>query len=308
LSRLKTSRALFALASGTAALVAVGCLFPDYQNDLPDPLACGRQAGLACVPTPTDGWKGPVAFSVGNQFGSCASPLITIGKGVYYTDIRDEAAECAGCGCVGHSDECDLKILPLPDGCGTIITHNGHADCQQLAEAGSCTEVETQSVAMQAAACDPYALGAASKGLPYGGVATVCGVQGAGTGCDAGTVCAPTGTDCIYADGVQARCPAGYGLPTIVYATVDDERGCTPCSCGKFECKGVVKRSGGSCVMDCEGLPQQAVGTTFTMTGKAQYGFSYCPDAGCEPAGGEPTGQVMVDGGLTVCCPGDAGP
>jgi hypothetical protein len=137
------------------------------------------------------------------------------------------------------------------------------------------------------------------------------------TGCSAG-VCLPTppaeyGQLCIFQAG-DIACPTSeYTTKTVVYQSIKDTRGCTPCACGT--------PAGGKCPADIEVFDEpNCAGTqvaTFpgdgiacspeelSMSGELSFRFVQTGNAAgatCAASGGAPTGTATGATPMTVCC------
>lgn len=136
-----------------------------------------------------------------------------------------------------------------------------------------------------------------------------------GSGCGGTDACVPDPPPgfavCVVSDTPNATCPAGYTVKRSVGTAPNDTRSCGPaCSCtpaptctavGQFHsdpnCNG-TKKDGAAFAMDgaCHVISVTAIvahsmATTTTVTQK------------CNPQGYQPTGEVGVTGGFTICCP-----
>ncbi|MEZ4239613.1 MAG: hypothetical protein R3F59_26355 [Myxococcota bacterium] len=125
-----------------------------------------------------------------------------------------------------------------------------------------------------------------------------CGTDGA---------CVPAlGADeplCVWKDGDEG-CPAGFPARSLLSTGVDDQRGCTACSCSPAaSCDATVTlRAGESCVVASPGAGSD--GECFgieTPARSAELAFD-APVASCEAQPVSPTGEAVAIDLVTVCC------
>jgi hypothetical protein len=137
-----------------------------------------------------------------------------------------------------------------------------------------------------------------------------------GSGCESSQFCSPPaeeGLICITRPGVHDdECPVDYGgLAWVMYRDVDDDRSCSPCTCGapSGDCSGAeisVEDPSGGCPGNgtvlangvCTALPIHSSLGTFSLESSLPGGLQ----ANCSPSGGTLTGTVQPTSPLTVCC------
>jgi hypothetical protein len=146
-------------------------------------------------------------------------------------------------------------------------------------------------------------------------------VCGGGTGseaCGAGT-CVPAPISpfaqgiCIWRDG-ERDCPSeDYPARSVVYGSLDDQRGCSPCTCDDptgAECEAFIELHYNESCQNLIGIIEDPGVSCFDMSNN---GASYAPRAGklivsdvtggsCDPGGGDPVGEAVPSDALTICC------
>jgi hypothetical protein len=122
-----------------------------------------------------------------------------------------------------------------------------------------------------------------------------------GGGCKSG-LCLPKvvgGETCIYREGDDSVCPAGWPKANTVFRDLDDERDCTACACNSPR--------------GCTGDPELFTDAACTIGGRP-ISPSGCAEPGsfasanamlaspCAPTGGVASGDVAGASPITVCC------
>jgi len=129
-------------------------------------------------------------------------------------------------------------------------------------------------------------------------------------GCTSGAQCVQSpsnGKTCVYQTGDVACPPATYTSKTLFYATIDDTRGCSTCTCTATAgtCTGTINVYN---VAGCGGSPIATISTnsacTATSSAKSAVATSLTTNPGtCGNNGtGGPTGSVTSTSPVTVCC------
>jgi hypothetical protein len=284
----------------------------DGLVDCADPLCVGYQ----CAAGAPAGWSGPYALHL-DAGAAAACPasapveVLAAGSGV----LDAPAASCSACSCVAPAGvACSIPAVEFYDN-------------------NNCSELEATLTVSMPMQCEPVSAGGINSvtGLPgtpsggscaaSGGAATVepavfaaearlCD-GGSGAGCGADAVCIATpeppyaGQPCISSLGDLA-CPAGpYTEKQLVFAGIDDDRGCTSCTCGG---PSGVACTGTTTVYGQIGCPGGATmvphdGSCVNTDAKSMI---YAPDppsgGSCPEQGGAPTGSAEPATPITICC------
>ncbi len=140
-------------------------------------------------------------------------------------------------------------------------------------------------------------------------------------GCGQGEACMPTAEppppgfhQCIAREGDEADCPGSYPERFVFYEKYEDQRGCTPCSCGAATGSICETRIALYNATDC-GAPPVVLAQSSIASGplcadlppgmgllsKAGLSREYIPGT-CEPLGGEPMGEVVMRVATTFRC------
>lgn len=181
----------------------------------------------------------------------------------------------------------------------------------------SCRLTGTTSV-MNPGMC-PGSGGAVMGAEPWMNQEDVCGAMTTGgEGCGNQMACVPkgggayTGPVCIRQNG-GAPCPAAF--PNTIAAAMGemDNRGCTACQCGAPT--NVTCTGGSYTIYDidaCMGNMNQVIDsmvcadvTTLLDNNTGSFLLTTAPQATggmCAPSGGQPTGGVVPQGPVTICC------
>lgn len=276
--------------------------------------ACSA-AGMACVAAAPAGFTGPFAWL---EHGAdvpvpCTAPfeeeLVEA-----FSQISAPAAAC-GCSCGDYSNGgCGPARLErhFTAACGgAVIGIDLEPGCNQI-EPGWVPSSGFYFDAPVAGGCVPLP----SQALAPAEFLTrhlACGAAVAGEGCLAGQVCAPVPADpflprlCVWQEG-DVACPAAsvYGERTLLYRTIDDQRGCEQCTCSlPSACEGArVQLSTDS---DCNPLTAEVppdgcegnLGGGNILSVLLEEGT---PPRACAPAVVVPTGDAAGDEPLTFCC------
>ncbi|MDD9933141.1 MAG: hypothetical protein OXT09_06035 [Myxococcales bacterium] len=277
---------------------------------------CGA---LRCVEPAPDGWSGPLALwagsgtppDCGDGFGET---LLTGGR-----NIGAPAASCSTCTCDGSSCGSFVDV-----GTGTVAGCDG-ASCSTSLN-GSCAELSTPCLMdtdtayletrlpSEPAACEASAQDADVAAASFAEEVRGCGVdEVAARGCEGGEVCAPADEPdgfeaplCILTQG-EEDCPDGpYSERTLYFTGIDDDRGCSACGCDAPDCNyswSVYASADDLCESPLITLnaAEQCVQVSPT-DGAIRVGVAITGDGTCAPTGGQPTGEAIGTGAVTVCC------
>jgi len=290
----------------------------DGLTDCEDPDCTG--AGYQCAAGAPTGWAGPAALYAGiGAPPSCSADWkaqpVTGGL-----DVASPPAGCSACAC----------STPAGVGCDSVAHAIIANDPQcvsgpsQLVGYGQCFSPGINAPFVSVS--PPKALGGSCQ--PAGGApnvppasfktqAALCdGPAAIGGGCSAGACVprAPAGygpSVCIYTQG-DTPCPgASYVHRTLVYASIDDSRGCDPCACdvpAGSSCQASFLLFGGpfpGCAQQYGVYP--ANGTCFQAPTSQNVGVVLQPGGpptggSCAPSGGQAKGAAVGGSPVTVCC------
>ncbi len=306
-----TSSGPTATSFGTAAASSSTTGGPDL------PPACEPDG--VCLPAAPADWEGPIVVlsGPGADPPTCAAPW------------SDQLLE-AGTDVVAPPATCDCACDPPEGGtCGDVtVKRFGN---------NSCVMLPTESFTIPPGACDDNG----GAGFPAGSkwLATVseymggsctpqateqvdpptwqtayagCVAQPAEGMCADGTHChpplPPDAVACIYREG-NVPCPVDmdYTDRTVVYRSIDDTRGCAPCTCGDPEgaCSATVRFALGNCVGGILLLAHAADGTCFDGPSMPADKISIStaePQATCTPSPPLAEGEATAADPVTLCC------
>ena len=291
----------------------------------------------ACIDAPALGWSDPALLWTGPAGASppaCPPEAPVLGfEG--FADLTVPAAGCPACACTTPAGTCALPTgytassascgavgvttsFNAPDawdgGCtqANAVLTCGSAGCVASLTAGAIT-VQDESCAV--ATAQPAA---PTEPVTYQTAARAC-KRGSSLGCDDPTlVCAPVSAAppgfklCVHRAG-DAECPAAFPEKHGVATGVDDQRACSPCTCGS--------PTGGVCVAALNVFTDDACGAPLfvnpvssttqacfdiatpgvTLGSKSVDKLAYIPGA-CAASGGEPVGAATATGVSTFCC------
>lgn len=272
------------------------------KTDCEDPV-CNE---FACVPTAPAGWSGPYAVFAASPdtLPDCPDGLELVSD--QYRDLRYSPSTCSACSC-GN-----------PTGLSCVATAALSAtDCASLTTTesltGSCTThgLGATLAAVQVSfdangSCGPGTQPTPGKDTPsWASGYRICKSKApaAPAGCASGEVCAPSAAGaeaCVISAGDTA-CPAAFPDRRLVYASQDDSRGCSACSCSfSGGCSGTVRgysdAACGSQVFSvsagCSATPNAQ---TLSMTTSSL-------DGSCVAGASTPNGCVLPATPTTMCC------
>jgi hypothetical protein len=274
-----------------------------------------------CVAEPEEGWQGPVrsASSAADEAVACggAYPESTA---VAFADITAPASAC----------DCSCEA-PVGTTCANTVTLHFHGDSDACSSAtptnitlfeGICNSLQfpfpsnshwlADPVEASGGACEPLGATATAE-ASFGTRVTACGGAELGSGCANGRVCAPRASSendeglCVWREG-EHGCPNGYPERSVLFSEIEDTRDCSQCVCsppvGLCNAATVQLWGGNTC--------QTLLAGVFTADGECAAGNGngvvtarYLPGeptAFCTPSGGEPQGDAVGTGPITLCC------
>jgi hypothetical protein len=300
---------------------------PDATDSDPSDDSSSDDAAMpcdgTCVAAAPEGWNGPVTLaSAADQPASCADAEYGQEVAAGYAGVVASDATC-DCDCdVGEPAVCDDAVL---------LAAHSDSDCGDIpfgipVELG-CTDIANEN--------GPYysweagAVGGECEALPavmvpqlgYTGHLAACGTEASAAGaCEDDGECVPTPADdaalCWWSDG-DVACPASLtGVREVMYsAAPTDTRGCETCTCGAPETScdapGVfLVGANNSCILsatsppyvfldagECEAYNSNVQSVFWSTPGTA---YTVCDS----PSDPDPTGDVVPQGPITVCCAG----
>jgi hypothetical protein len=273
--------------------------------------------GCACLPS-APGWS-VVAFAAGSD---TACPA---GYGPATDLVVDPLLDAAACGC-------SCSVATQPSCAQSSLLYESF-------EEATCSDASTiEHLAPTDAACAPNSFGALTPwhaltgSAAYGGTCSAapstllpdagtrgraCAADAAfAAACDTGSSCIPSpGAPfalCVMKDG-GATCPPGLQGMHTAGASLQDTRGCTPCTCGNFPvalCGGsftwFTGTDGGGCGAAIFTAPVDGLcHATPPGSGQAYAYQAQELDAACGPPSTPPApiGSASLAGQVTICCP-----
>ena len=233
---------------------------------------------------------------------SCSEPSCALPGGIHTNaakcaDLDGSAAFPFGPAGAGWDGVCSGEN-PIPAGlpCGGV-------PCAQ--------SVTVPALLVSPCQADPPVISKAEA--TWGRTVRECTLDLPADGCAEGQVCPPAppgGFDaCLIGEG-DLDCPPGFARSRF-YTGFEDDRGCTPCSCGDpdGECEAyVVTYSDAVCGMPAGSVMVSAQEAACfdvlsgTALGSVQAYFLGQSPGSCPTSGGEATGDVAPGGPVTLCC------
>jgi hypothetical protein len=287
----------------------------DGKIDCADPVCQG--AGYACTVAAPNGWNGPVAWfnATGDTIPSCAGPYATQASGGH-AGINAPQAQCS-CGCTGPTNvQCNqVGVNYYSDtNCQTNVGGAG-LPTNFCVNTGSGSSVSGQA---QATAFNGTCGTNPSKTLPsisWANSESVC-TYNAPTdtgGCNSGALCMqqPTGgayaKACVWQNG-DVACPGTpYTQKSVFYASVDDQRNCSTCTCtasaGTCTAQVTVYNAAGCTSSTFIGIATDGSCHQFAGVSAIAGAISVNPGTCSAGTTGGPTGAASATGPVTVCCP-----
>lgn len=282
------------------------------SGEMPD--SCDR--GQMCVPVPP-GWLGPVQV-VQPDLGETCSPSFTDS----FDLLVGLSAPQATCGCACGPVEADCSDVTLLQGSGGPCLGVFSAP---IPGPGGCTVVPQAQVCGRGLFSAPPA---SPSCVPTPSIAVqpptwqsslrVCEGSLPTLDCDAGQSCFPMdgatalAPVCIYSGGEMA-CPPDFPVAFPAFTGVDDDRGCSACGCGappanQLICSTELHIYGdltctvqtGQITVTGNSPSAAAFGTSPTMS--VNWDVPTVAGPGCGPSGGQPSGEAVPTGGVSICC------
>lgn len=274
-------------------------------TDAPGTTAATGCDGPACNPVP-EGWEGPVALASASD--PATLPACTTPFSGDVTDLFEGWHEPgpASCTCT-----CELTEEPF---CFGWVAHSPELGCVGFSNTTDvthgCFDIAFASTFFYAAdpgetMCDEHVV-AEVPTIAWDQAIRLCDAEPE-AGCDSAACDPPPGFEtaaCIHADGDLA-CPAGaYQERRLLYAGVDDTRGCSGCTCPDRAptCIGaqlaIYPEPG--CVGEPTTIPP---GDPCRDVGGASLETVYTPMPEIAPiASTQPSGTATPRGPITLCC------
>jgi hypothetical protein len=300
----------------------------DAAADASDPDAGPPACAFSCLDLPPLPWLGPVLLWTGDaaEMPECpaAAPVPTFAG---FTDLDAGPASCGACACGPSSGVCgppDHLVASTADCNGGGFTAPFDAppgwdgSCSTFDHVGPGSKSVTSGPLTLTESCGAVTTPPAAPTEPptFGSAAVAClGVTS--PTCDQGHVCGPTDPafrTCVYQPADVSACPALYPVRVAVAVGVDDQRACSPCTCGDVaggSCTAILSvYSDAACALllfsrplysttaaACDSVlpPASPVGS------KALTKPAYQPGA-CVASGGAPIGAAVPTGAATFCC------
>jgi hypothetical protein len=293
---------------------------PDVLEE-PPPTCSGAYACVAGVPG-APGFGPYEVYSGTGPLPACTALFQSPEDG---NDQLDAGAPTCGCQCGAPSVTC----APFPmsffnvAGCGATTncatTSLTPSTCTPLDVRSACGATSTLSymTAVQATVAGATCTPLPSQNVPPAtwsltGRACISSVAPSQVDCPSGSICAPkpappfAAATCIATTGDIACPQAGYVNKHVFYTSLEDTRGCSPCTCG-----GAASPTC-SATVDAYQLKTSCSGTAttyvapFTCQGVDQpsaFEVTMTTDAGaCPPSQSTPTGAAAPSQPITICC------
>ena len=275
--------------------------------------------GSTCVPIAPSGWFGPVIVSIKSSGGTtpiplaCSAPYGTEVLRAFQAPVGGSAVCGCSCGALGCSVHVDTFTGSGCSGpCGSVDLDAGCAPT-------GCTD-PLAAIATAKVGC-PAIPSVTVPALAWSEAVNGCQPAIETGGCGAAERCLPTPLPgfssklCIFQYGTAA-CPMdGYNQGETFYASANDTRGCTACTCSPTDqtaCSGLADvvgfwtgatcgadaattvRIGGGCETVTLPASNQVVGLASPLP---------LPDGStCDPSTSAATGSVNSSHPVTLCC------
>jgi hypothetical protein len=273
-----------------------------------------------CLALP-DGWSGPVQISAGACGGDFPSAVVQAHRG-----LTAAAASC-GCACgdsvgvgCGNAQELDYDTAS-GFACPALAHSAAGLSCQNIpgfaAEAGDRFAFEITSPFSPPGSC-PAMAQVDIEPWQWAETLSICGLAAPWPSCADATLCAPDVIDgdlCVYQEGDGDCGDAGAFTERVdgLFASVADDRGCTPCTCGDPEghCRvATISFYDGTCINSNKvgeqyfGASQGCAALPGGPVSRFRIDDFQLPlqDATCTPSASLPTGGATAQDPITVCC------
>jgi len=260
-----------------------------------------------CVPSPPQGWSGPMVLGEGETAPTCAAPYTAVLFEAAQNISGDDAA-CT-CECGDPTIDCDALQFEYGNACAGPFDFENFADpetCHDTSPTGpSSTPFFFPISGTEACPGNP------TIEVPEASLTelVLCGAPLQQNTCSAEELCAGTvpegfSTGLCVAQAGEHECPEGYPEPRTAFSDVEDTRRCSACTCspgGAFTCASeleVFDQAGCMGTADAEvtGMDQCFDSpTSFRYTEPTVTGV-------CTPSATEPTGTISGADPLTICC------
>lgn len=270
-------------------------------------------SNMRCNPSAPSGWEGPVSLDDGNAAcaGSYDQLAFTAG-----TEPSAAAASCTPCSCSGDScsEFVDFVTSDAAQCGGTSCTTSFNQNCAEISPAClqnlSSAYLKTQLPANSG--CKPSEQKPQLEHAAWKTEVRACRPAVVyGGGCPTNQVCMPSASSddaglCIWREG-EASCPEGrYSERHMYYREIKDTRACSECSCKSPGCDyhwRVYNSDDQSCTTPVLDLKNEGQCVQVNPSGgKLRVAAAISGGGSCEPAGGQPSGEVSADKPVTVCC------
>lgn len=265
-----------------------------------------------CVPQAPLTWAGPVLF-VESSTSEAEPPCDDAFPDLVFSRSFDLSAEPAACGCSCNSPAsvtCPSATLRRynSNDCSGSPTHTStvNSTCTNVSNGLTGNRLATASLpaSAQCSAVPSVQIPEAA----FQSRVTACAPAEVSE-CDDGSQCLPLPNDgrlCVYAPG-ELDCPDGeYQDRSVYYATYDDTRQCSTCTCTdpQGHCTGQVLLYDSPCgqaFMSSTSINAGSCSTLAFAPARAfwnQTGFT----ATCNSQGGAPVGAAVPTEPVTACC------
>lgn len=288
-----------------------------------------------CVDAAPEGWTGP--FRVTQSDLPVPAPIQCDGGASPETFFSEPAdlAECSACSCGDvQGASCSPGGITCWTGSTTCMGINAQ-DLTAAVQGAACSKPGNQlgttfqlscsltapAAVTQNGSCEPSAVDFPNK-AKFGKEVDACPLPTSGGGCGAGKTCVPKGTDttqsmCVRQDGETKQCPSGFSQIVQAYADADDTRGCADCSCGDaatacaggsynfHDLDGCQNGGDAPIAINSSACDNVTPALDAQSTATASWGIETIPatpTGTCAPQGGQPTGQLNLQGPVTFCC------
>ena len=274
-----------------------------------------------CVPGPPEGWEGPVALlqSPANEDEpQCDGPYGEAAFVAYRGLIAPEAECSCSCG-VAEGASCATSVVARF--WGDDATCSTGVPAQYEFFTGSCNGLPAILQPNTYWTVLPVqSAGGSCEAIPelkadparFETRLSACRAPASNDGCTAGSLCAPrpeepyTDSICIWRPG-ETECPTGYAERHTGFNEIEDERGCSECTCGdpiglcddasitmfsqicNTPIAGVLTADG-----QCQSTRAQQTRTVVYNPGQ--------PSAFCSPSESTPSGAATMRDATTICC------
>jgi hypothetical protein len=288
--------------------------------DCADP-AC-QSGGWTCTPAAI-----PSGWTLA-EYAEMDRPACSSGYGSPSDVLEGPDGQAADCQCactVATAGTCESGSFSVTSNVATPMC--GGVPVTSAANSGACSPaavdftahagsmLQITPVAYTAGSCTPAPSGTPPP-VEFAGQGRVCtDGNSAGRGCPSSGVCAPAAQGsfglCIVASGTVS-CPAGFTHAHTVGSSVNDDRGCTACTCGGATAQCANASLTLYTAADCSAGAASVAATNMCLAlpagagGNATYvAYEYTAAVqaeSCPPSPVSAKGGVSLAGVHTVCC------